>query len=132
MKAKVGVFCLGQSIKQKWAIFRSDDRLIVITLAGFVGVCSGLAAVVLNRALHFMGATFHTIQHHWWAFLLPAAGATLSAFFLNNLLKERAGHGVPEVVYAVSRYGGLLRLRSSYSRLISSCLTIGTGGSAGS
>ncbi|MCK5836655.1 MAG: chloride channel protein, partial [Desulfobacula sp.] len=41
------------------------------------------------------------------------------------------GHGVPEVIYAVSRYGGLLRLRSSYSRLISSFLTIGSGGSAG-
>jgi len=38
---------------------------------------------------------------------------------------------VPEVIYSVSRYGGLLRLRSSYSRLISSCLTIGSGGSAG-
>ena len=120
-----------QAVKQKWAIFRSDDRLIVIALAGFVGLCSGLAAVALNRALHFMGETLHGMQHHWWAFLLPAAGASLSSIFLNSLLKERAGHGVPEVVYAVSRYGGLLRLRSSYSRLISSCLTIGSGGSAG-
>jgi CIC family chloride channel protein len=58
-------------------------------------------------------------------------GATLSAIFLNNILKERAGHGVPEVVYAVSRRGGLLRMRSSFSRLISSLLTIGSGGSAG-
>jgi chloride channel protein, CIC family len=121
----------GQSAKQKWAIFRSDDRLIVIALAGFVGVCGGLASVALNRALHFMGSLLHGLQHNWWAFVLPAAGASLSAVFLNNILKERAGHGVPEVVYAVSRYGGLLRLRSGYSRLISSCLTIGSGGSAG-
>jgi CIC family chloride channel protein len=118
-------------VRQKWAIVRSDDRLIVIALAGFVGVCGGLAAVALNRALHFMGETLHGLQHHWWVFLLPAAGASLSAVFLNYLLKERAGHGVPEVVYAVSRYGGLLRMRSTYSRLISSCLTIGSGGSAG-
>jgi CIC family chloride channel protein len=120
-----------RSIKHKWAIFRSDDRLIVIALAGVVGTCSGLAAVALNRALHFMSEALHGVQQHWWAFILPAAGASLSALFLNTLLKERAGHGVPEVVYAVSRYGGLLRLRSSYSRLISSCLTIGSGGSAG-
>ncbi len=119
------------SIKIKWAIFRSDDRLIVIALAGVVGMCSGLAAVALNRALHLLGEISHGLHHHWWAFLLPAVGATLSALFLNSLLKERAGHGVPEVVYAVSRYGGLLRFRSSFSRLISSCLTIGSGGSAG-
>jgi CIC family chloride channel protein len=118
-------------VKLKWAIFRSDDRLTVIALAGFVGCCSGLAAVALNRALHFVGEAAHGMHHHWWAFVLPAIGASLSAFFLNNLLKERASHGVPEVVYAVSRYGGLLRFRSSFSRLISSCLTIGSGGSAG-
>jgi CIC family chloride channel protein len=117
--------------KLKWAIFRSDDRLTVIALAGFVGLCSGLAAVALNRALHFLGELTHSLHHHWWAFILPAVGATLSALFLNTLLKERAGHGVPEVVYAVSRHGGLMRFRSSFSRLISSCLTIGSGGSAG-
>ncbi|MGD8847035.1 MAG: chloride channel protein [Desulfobacteraceae bacterium] len=120
-----------ESVKLKWAIFRSDDRLTVIALAAVVGMSSGLAAVALNRALHFLGGLVHGLHHHWWAFLIPAAGATLSALFLNSLLKERAGHGVPEVVYAVSRYGGLLRFRSSYSRLISSCLTIGSGGSAG-
>jgi CIC family chloride channel protein len=118
-------------IRIKWAVFRSDDRLTVIALAGVVGMCSGLAAVALNRALHLLGGISQGLHHHWWSFLLPAVGATLSALFLNSLLKERAGHGVPEVVYAVSRYGGLLRFRSSYSRLISSCLTIGSGGSAG-
>jgi len=51
--------------------------------------------------------------------------------FLEKIVKEGAGHGVPEVIYSVSRYGGLLRLRSSFSRLVSSCLTIGSGGSAG-
>jgi CIC family chloride channel protein len=119
------------AVRLKWSIFRSDGRLTVIALAGFVGLCSGLAAVALNRTLHFLGEFTHGLHHHWWSFALPAIGATLSALFLNTLLKERAGHGVPEVVYAVSRYGGLMRFRSSFSRLVSSCLTIGSGGSAG-
>ena len=120
-----------RAAKLKWAFIRSDDRLIVIVLAGFVGVCSGLAAVALNRALHHLATSLHDMHNYWWGFILPAIGASLSALFLNHILKERTGHGVPEVVYAVSRHGGLLRLRSSYSRLISSCLTIGSGGSAG-
>ena len=119
------------ALKTKWAVFRSDNRLVVIALAAFVGVCSGLAAVALNRSLNWAGELLHILHHHWWAFLLPGVGATLSLLFLNTILKERAGHGVPEVVYAVSRRGGLLRLRSSYSRLIASLLTIGSGGSAG-
>jgi CIC family chloride channel protein len=101
-------------------------------LAGtFVGVCSGLAAVALNRALLAMLSWLAPYRQYGWAFLLPAAGAALSSLFLNKIVKEGAGHGVPEVIYSVSRYGGLLRLRSSFSRLISSFLTIGSGGSAG-
>ena len=62
---------------------------------------------------------------------MPGIGAALSSLFLEKIIKEGAGHGVPEVLYSVSRYGGLMRFRSSFSRLISSCLTIGSGGSAG-
>ena len=114
-----------------WPIFRFDDRLLLIFIAIIVGICSGLAAVVLNRSLTAILEWLHPHRHNWWAFVLPGAGAALSSLFLNKVLREGAGHGVPEVIYSVSRYGGLLRLRSSFSRLISSCLTIGSGGSAG-
>ncbi len=114
-----------------WSVFRFDDRLLMILIAVMVGLSSGLAAVVLNRSLIFLLHWLQPWRQTWWAFCLPAIGAALSAFFLDKIVKEGAGHGVPEVIYSVSRYGGLMRLRSSYSRLISSCLTIGSGGSAG-
>ncbi len=114
-----------------WGVFRSDDRLLMIFSGAVVGVCSGLAAVALSQALVAMLAWLTPYRQYGWAFLLPAAGAALSSLFLNKVVKEGAGHGVPEVIYSVSRYGGLLRLRSSFSRLISSFLTIGSGGSAG-
>jgi len=100
-------------------------------MAAIVGNFSGLASVVLNRSLVMMSDWLHHFRHYWWVFLLPAAGAALSSLFLEKVVNEGAGHGVPEVIYSVSRYGGLLRFRSSFSRLISSCLTIGSGGSAG-
>ena len=114
-----------------WPIFRFDDRLLLILMAAIVGNFSGLASVVLNRSLVMMFEWLHHFRHYWWVFVLPAAGAALSSLFLEKVVNEGAGHGVPEVIYAVSRYGGLLRFRSSFSRLISSCLTIGSGGSAG-
>jgi CIC family chloride channel protein len=114
-----------------WPIFRFDDRLLLIFMAAIVGNCSGLASVALNRSLVMMFDWLHHFRHYWWAFVLPAAGAALSSLFLEKVVNEGAGHGVPEVIYSVSRYGGLLRFRSSFSRLISSCLTIGSGGSAG-
>jgi CIC family chloride channel protein len=103
----------------------------MIIIAVIVGISSGLAAVALNRSLLFLLHWLQPYRQIWWAFCLPAVGAALSALFLDKVVKEGAGHGVPEVIYSVSRYGGLMRLRSSFSRLISSCLTIGSGGSAG-
>ena len=115
----------------RWSIFRLDDRLLLILMGIIVGTCSGLAAVALSRSLFTLLEWTRPYRHYWWAFIIPAGGAMLSSLFMNKLVKEGAGHGVPEVIYSVSRYGGLLRFRSSFSRLISSCLTIGSGGSAG-
>lgn len=115
----------------RWPVFRLDDRLLLICSGMIVGICSGIAAWGLNKSLEFCLEFLHHYRAYWWAFLLPAAGAALSSLFLSKVVNEGAGHGVPEVIYAVSRYGGLIRLRSSVSRLVSSCLTIGSGGSAG-
>ncbi len=113
------------------AFFRSDDRILMIVIGILVGMSSGVAAVALNYSLVTVLEWMHPLRHYWWAFAMPAAGAALSSIFLNKIMNEGAGHGVPEVIYSVSRYGGLMRRRSIFSRLISSCLTIGSGGSAG-
>ena len=112
-------------------IWRMDERLLLIVIATFVGIGAGLAAVILNRLLFEIHHALHNVQFRWYAFILPACGAALSSLFLGYVMKEGAGHGVPEVIYSVCKRGGLLRLRSSFSRLISSTLTIASGGSAG-
>ncbi|MFH2059511.1 MAG: chloride channel protein [Pseudomonadota bacterium] len=114
-----------------YRLFQLDDRLLLIIAGSIAGICSGLAAVALRTSLEIVLEFMHGFRHFWWAFSLPAIGALLSSFYLEKIAREGAGHGVPEVIYSVSRYGGLLRLRSSFTRLISSFLTIGSGGSAG-
>ncbi|MCP3874164.1 MAG: chloride channel protein [Desulfobacteraceae bacterium] len=118
-----------QSIYHK--LFQMDDRLLLIIAGSIAGICSGLAAVALRLSLEHVLEFLHPFRNYWWAFALPAVGAMLSSLYLEKVAREGAGHGVPEVIYSVSRYGGLLRFRSSFSRLISSFLTIGSGGSAG-
>ncbi len=115
----------------KWLIFRLDERLLMFIVAAIVGVGAGFSSVFLNRSIEAMSEALQHLRHFWWAITLPAAGAALSSLFLDKIIKEGPGHGIPEVIDSVSRHGGLLRFRSIVSRLISSCLTIGSGGSAG-
>ncbi len=108
-----------------------DERLQLIIVAVLVGMCGGYASVLLNLGLKFGQQYLMHFRFHWLAIFLPAAGAVLSVFFLQYVVLDIGGHGIPEVIYSISRRGGLLRFRSSFSRLISCFLTIASGGSAG-
>jgi len=111
--------------------FLFDDRLVMMTAGAVVGIFAGLAAVALRLSLASVLEFLAPYRQYAWAFILPGIGALFSFLFLDKVMREGAGHGVPEVIYAVSRRGGLLRFRSTFSRLISSFLTIASGGSAG-
>ncbi len=108
-----------------------DERFRLILIGAIVGAFSAFASLLLMRMLTSGASLLAPMRAHTTSFLLPAAGAALSVLALRYLFRETGGHGVPEVIYSISRRGGLLRLRSTFSRLISSFLTIASGGSAG-
>jgi CIC family chloride channel protein len=112
-------------------IFSFDENFLLLIMAVIVGILGGLAAVFLNYSLEFCYEHLHVLREYWWAFFVPGAGAVLSSVFLKKIIRDDKGHGVPDVIYSVSKKGGLLKVRSIFSRLISSILTIGSGGSAG-
>jgi len=104
---------------------------ILISLAIVAGLVSGISAIVLNLSVHSAVKWINQFHGSIWMIFLPAAGAALSALYLRNWLRDSAGHGVPEIIRSVTMGGGRLRLDMIYSRLISSFLTVSSGGSAG-
>ncbi|HEX7927867.1 MAG TPA: chloride channel protein, partial [bacterium] len=104
---------------------------VMMGLAALVGLASAVAAVVLYRGIHFAIQRMEPLHGSAWMVVMPGAGAALAAFFLNTWLKDEAGHGVPELIHSATVGGGRLRLDLTYSRLVSSLLTVGSGGSAG-
>lgn len=108
-----------------------SKNALLILAATLIGICSALAAVALNRTLDYLSALRITHSDHWWIFLLPAAGAGASVFLSRNILKESGGHGVGEVIAKVGLKQGILRPISILSSLVTSLMTIASGGSAG-
>jgi chloride channel protein, CIC family len=108
-----------------------DERLQLIIVAAVVGVAAGYASVLMNLGLDLAEHVLGPLRTYWYAPFFPACGAALSIFFMRNLIKDLGGHGVPEVIYSISKRGGLIRLRSSFSHIIGCLLTLGSGGSAG-
>ncbi len=104
---------------------------ILIFAAIIVGTCSALAAVALNSALEFLNELRMANSNHWWIFMLPALGAATAIILSRNIFKESGGHGVGEVIAKVGLKQGIIRPISMISALLTSLLTIASGGSAG-
>jgi len=113
--------------------------------AVLVGVVCGLAAVGFRhlmgviRNLAFLGeiSFAYDEQTHfitkWGAavILIPAAGLVASRLLVDYLAPKNSGHGVPELMYAVIERGGRIEMRTTLVKVLSSAVTLGTGGSAG-
>ena len=80
---------------------------------------------------HSKGIAAFTELQFVYIFLIPIIGLMLVAFITNIFGKEAKGHGVPEVMSAVTRKGGIIRPRIVLIKMFVSAITIGSGGSVG-
>ena len=108
----------------------SNEKFKLGFIGLIVGISSSLAAVGLNYGLHHLHRLTTSHGSVLLTILLPAIGLVLTVLFLKYLVKDFEGHGVPEVIHSISLKGGLLRLRSAYSKLIGSLTTTGASGPA--
>jgi len=119
------------STNLKQLFSNSNEKFKLGFIGLIVGISSSLAAVGLNYSLHYFNHLSNSSSLGWVTILLPPFGLVLTVVFLKYLVKDFEGHGVPEVIHSISLKGGLIRLRSAYSKLIGSLITISFGGSAG-
>ena len=104
---------------------------VLMGLAILVGLASGISAVGLRSAVHHLFEALAPLREGWFACLLPAGGALLAVVIVALLFREPPGHGVPQVIRAVCRGGGVMRRRGTFSLWIGSLVNVSAGGSAG-
>jgi CIC family chloride channel protein len=109
-------------------------------LAVFIGVVAAILAVLFRYFIEWIfGVAFadpeDLLNMAWWDrakyALIPAIGGLLVGPIIWFAAREAKGHGVPEVMDAVIRFGGRIRLRVVGVKALASAITIGTGGSSG-
>jgi len=112
----------------------SGQRFLYL-VAGIVGLLVGLAAVVIKNLVHFIqGALARGIEgdyRTYLIFILPIVGIALAVFFIKYINRKPVRHGIPGVLFAISRNNAIMRAHNLYSSVISSALTVGFGGSVG-
>lgn len=141
MTARLGAFIRNSGYVRKWLI-----------LGVAIGVIAGLGAVVFYLALKYSTAFLlgylggydvptafadgndpgsDGFQRPWAIPLVTTVGALVSAFIVAAWAPEAKGHGTDNAIEAVHSDPRAIRARVVLVKMVSSALTIGSGGSAG-
>jgi len=100
-----------------------------------IGLLAGLAAVVIKNAVHLirhlLTHNFSFTQENLWYFALPAIGIFIAVLFVRLVLRDYVGHGIPSVLFAISKNNGIIKRHNLFSSIITSAFTVGFGGSVG-
>lgn len=108
------------------------NKLLLLSLA--VGICSGLAAVVLCKLIktikYLLNAGFAS-EYNIQNLILPGVGMMISLLLLKYVIKDNIGHGVTKALLAVSRNESKIKPHNMWSSVLTSSITIGFGGSVG-
>lgn len=133
-------------IREFFAKANPRQEIRFILLGAFVGAGSAFLAIIfrkgINSVTHFLfsaaegnnGIPFWLgiANLSWWQLILPPI---ICGSFVAGLTKvfapESQGHGVPEIIQAVTINRGIIRLRVTIIKMIASIFSIGSGFSVG-
>ncbi|MDN3669123.1 chloride channel protein [Echinicola jeungdonensis] len=118
-----------------WRLKHISTKNFVLILSGIIGVLSGLAAVILKESVHiiqnWLTEGFHIEYANFFYIIYPLIGISLAYGVGKYLVKDVGGHGIPDILYNISKKNSLIPRVKMYSRVITSGLTVGLGGSVG-
>jgi CIC family chloride channel protein len=116
-------------------LVEADQSGFVYFLSLIVGFLSALAAAILKNALSYADKLLtENVTHDSKGFLylaLPLIGMFLTLLFVRYIVRDNIGHGISRVLFAISKKKGKLRTHNTWTSMVATTLTIGSGGSVG-
>ena len=119
-----------------WRYKHMSLRRLILISAVLVGFLGGLSSVILKNLTYVIqnfveNTLVGDLGFNEFYFAFPIIGITLTLLVIKYVVRRDVGHGIPNVLYSISRQKSILPFRSTYSSLITSPLTVGFGGSVG-
>jgi CIC family chloride channel protein len=108
----------------------------LILASAVVGILGGIASSLLKELTHFIASflqnDFHWEYKYYLYLFFPLIGIFLTILYIRTFIRRsKFQHGIPAILYNISRNSSKIDFHNIYSQVISSALTVGLGGSAG-
>lgn len=118
-----------------WRIKHIPNKNFILILSGVIGIVTGFAAVTVKTSVHyiqdFLTSSFDIKYANYLYIGYPLIGILLTLLIAKFFFGESLGHGITNILYAISKKSGIISRTKIYSRIITSALTVGLGGSVG-
>ncbi|WP_456441204.1 chloride channel protein [Psychroserpens sp.] len=111
-----------------------SQKNFVFLLAMLIGLLSGLVSVTIKNityGIEWILDHLAIVSRNSIYFILPVIGLWLVYMFVKYVSKQKIEHGIPSILFSLSKKNGLLKRSSIYLPLITAPITAGFGGSVG-
>lgn len=111
-----------------------DHNQFLYLLSFIVGLLSAIAAALLKNTIHYthifltQGITGTSSLLY---LIFPVSGMLLTLLFVKYIVKDKIGHGISRILYAISKKKSYLKGHNTWTSIIASTITISFGGSVG-
>lgn len=110
-------------------------RTSLVIISMLIGLLSSLCAVALKKGVHLTtglaNQVLFTSEHSWLVLLIPCVGILASVGITQYFLRGDLGRGLPNLMKDVTLHTGVVPRHKMWSQVVTSIVTMGTGGSAG-
>jgi len=124
-------------LAQQLGRFEVSEEVVLTGTAVLVGLLTGLGALTFIWLIARFGDGFGWLNdqlahiHPWAIAVIPALGGLIAGPLIHAFAREAKGHGVPEVMQAITLRGGRIRPAVVVVKATASAACISSGGSAG-
>ena len=118
-----------------WRLRHVSNRQFMMILSIVIGIAAGLAAVIIKKSVGYIHHLVHSVTSleglEWLYLVAPGVGILITVLFIKYIVRRPVRHGIPNVLYAISKNQGQMNRHNMISSVIASSFTVGFGGSVG-
>ncbi|MEX2336378.1 MAG: chloride channel protein [Fulvivirga sp.] len=116
----------------KWRRKQRNNRIFPFILSIVVGLVVGLAAIFIKTLIYYIEQYAVYFLPRLYYFILPLIGFLLVTLLNRTVFRQTAYfNGFRDIIKAIEQHSSFIRFRLTFSKFITTGLTIGFGGSSG-
>jgi CIC family chloride channel protein len=118
-----------------WLRRRLRPDVFILILAVIIGILAGISSFLLKTLVYKIDGfvtNFSLDNSIDYLYLIsPGIGILLVYLFFKYLIKDESKHGIPRILFVISRLDGKMKYHKAFSSMLGGALTAGFGGSIG-